>query len=103
MCDKCVQPLDRDYPNGTELWQVLISASDEGGMNTATEVWITLEDINDNAPFLRMVSDTHFCSVHKMLLTFFLNKRCSFFCDAEPRCGVEGEPRSGKYNDVAGG
>ena len=52
-----MQPLDRDYPNGSELWQVLISAVDEGDLSTLTEVWITLTDVNDNAPFLRMVSD----------------------------------------------
>lgn len=54
------QPLDRDPPNGYEIWQVLISANDEDGGPTSlpetTEVVITLTDINDNAPFLDMVN-----------------------------------------------
>lgn len=54
-----LQPLDRDPPYGYSLWQVLIQANDDGGASTTpstTEVWITLIDINDNAPFLQMVS-----------------------------------------------
>lgn len=55
------QPLDRDPPNGYELWQILIAASDEDGGPTSlrgsTEVVITLIDINDNAPYLDMVCD----------------------------------------------
>lgn len=55
-----LQPLDRDPPNGFEIWQVLIAANDEDGsgptsLRTLTEVVITLTDINDNAPFLNMV------------------------------------------------
>lgn len=54
------QPLDRDPPNGFPQWQVLISAKDEDGgptsLSESTEVIIDLTDINDNAPFLSMVS-----------------------------------------------
>lgn len=54
------QPLDRDPPDGFEIWQILIAASDEGGngssLRTTTEVVITLTDINDNAPYLDMVN-----------------------------------------------
>ena len=67
MYNECAQALDRDYPNGSEVWQVLIQADDEGGLNTATEVWITLEDINDNAPFLRMVGDQYINFLHSAL------------------------------------
>ena len=52
-----VQPLDRDEPNGAESWEGFISATDDGDQSTVTEVWITLTDINDNAPFLKMVSE----------------------------------------------
>lgn len=59
-CLSLIKPLDRDYPNGFGAWQVIIQASDEGGrpksLQTTTEVFITLRDINDNAPFLNMVS-----------------------------------------------
>ena len=34
---------------------MLILAADGDNLYTYTEVWITLTDINDNAPFLRMV------------------------------------------------
>jgi len=56
----CLQPLDRDPPNGYETWQILIAADDEDGNSTSvrslTEVYITLTDINDNAPYLDIVS-----------------------------------------------
>ncbi|ALC40498.1 shg [Drosophila busckii] len=55
-CLRLIQPLDRDPPNGHKSWQVLISASDQDGVGTSLKsvkaVIITLEDINDNAPFL---------------------------------------------------
>lgn len=46
--------LDRDAPNGFKNWQIYVDAIDEdgNGLRSATEVTITLEDINDNAPFL---------------------------------------------------
>lgn len=57
-CLSLIKPLDRDPPDGYEIWQVLISANDEDGGPTSlpetTEVVITLIDINDNAPFLDM-------------------------------------------------
>ncbi|CAB0007597.1 unnamed protein product [Nesidiocoris tenuis] len=57
-CLSLINPLDRDPPNGYELWQILIAASDEDGGPTSlrgsTEVVITLIDINDNAPYLDM-------------------------------------------------
>ncbi|EDW61365.2 DE-cadherin [Drosophila virilis] len=55
-CLRLIHPLDRDPPNGHKSWQVLISASDQDGVGTSLKsvkpVIITLEDINDNAPFL---------------------------------------------------
>lgn len=55
-CLRLIQPLDRDPPNGHKNWQVLVSASDQDGvgtsLNSVKPVIITLEDINDNAPFL---------------------------------------------------
>lgn len=58
----CLQPLDRDPPNGYEIWQVLVAANDEDGGPTSlrgsTEVVISLIDINDNAPQLNMVCYT---------------------------------------------
>lgn len=55
-CLHLIQPLDRDPPNGHKSWQVLVSASDQDGAGTSLKsvkaVIITLEDINDNAPFL---------------------------------------------------
>lgn len=55
-CLRLKQPLDRDPPNGHKSWQVLISANDQDGVGTSLNsvrgVSITLEDINDNAPFL---------------------------------------------------
>ncbi|XP_014282551.1 DE-cadherin isoform X2 [Halyomorpha halys] len=57
-CLSLIKPLDRDPPNGTESWQVLIGAKDEDGGPTGvqqtTEITITLTDINDNAPYLEM-------------------------------------------------
>jgi len=60
-CLSLIKPLDRDPPNGYATWQVIIQASDEGGappksLQASTEVIIALRDINDNAPFLDMVS-----------------------------------------------
>lgn len=59
-CLSLIKPLDRDPPNGYATWQVIIQASDEGGgpksLQKTTEVIIILEDINDNAPYLDMVS-----------------------------------------------
>lgn len=47
-------PLDRDPPHGFKKWQILVEAIDEdgNGLRSLTEVIITLNDINDNAPFL---------------------------------------------------
>ncbi|KAK9497090.1 hypothetical protein O3M35_004467 [Rhynocoris fuscipes] len=57
-CLFLLQPLDRDPPNGLESWQVLILAVDEdgssSGLRATTEVVISLQDINDNAPYLDM-------------------------------------------------
>jgi hypothetical protein len=59
----CFKPLDRDPPDGYPQWQVYISAKDEYGgpssLSETTEVIIDLTDINDNAPFLSMVSILH--------------------------------------------
>ncbi|RZF45194.1 hypothetical protein LSTR_LSTR009965 [Laodelphax striatellus] len=59
-CLSLVQPLDRDPPNGFEIWQVLIAANDENGgqnfLGSSTEVVITLIDINDNSPVLNMTN-----------------------------------------------
>lgn len=59
-CLSLIKPLDRDPPNGYAAWQVIIQASDESGgpksLAKTTEVIITLRDINDNAPYLDMVS-----------------------------------------------
>lgn len=60
-CLSLIKPLDRDPPNGYATWQVIIQASDEGGappksLQASTEVIIALRDINDNAPYLDMVS-----------------------------------------------
>lgn len=53
-CLRLILPLDRDAPDGHKQWQVLISAADENGkgLPTSTEAVITLNDINDNAPFI---------------------------------------------------
>ncbi|KAE8744365.1 hypothetical protein FOCC_FOCC009018 [Frankliniella occidentalis] len=57
-CLSLTKPLDRDPPDGFEIWQILIAANDENGnatsLRSTTEVVITLTDINDNAPFLDM-------------------------------------------------
>lgn len=59
-CLSLIKPLDRDPPNGYDKWQVYIQANDDGGgpkgLQSITEVFIYLRDINDNAPFLDMVS-----------------------------------------------
>lgn len=50
--------MDRDPPNGFETWQVIIMAKDDNGsvsgLQTTTEIFISLIDINDNAPRLAM-------------------------------------------------
>ncbi|XP_011641740.1 DE-cadherin isoform X2 [Pogonomyrmex barbatus] len=55
-CLKLKKPLDRDPPNGYSTWPVIVMARDEDGSSTAlsslVSVNITLNDINDNAPFL---------------------------------------------------
>lgn len=53
-CLRLIQPLDRDLPEGHKNWQVVIAAVDEDGkgLRQAIEAIITLNDINDNAPFL---------------------------------------------------
>ena len=57
-CMKLKKPLDRDQPNGHPMWSILVMAKDDDGSPTAlreiVRVNITLEDINDNAPFLDM-------------------------------------------------
>ncbi|XP_050545953.1 DE-cadherin isoform X3 [Daktulosphaira vitifoliae] len=57
-CLSLIKPLDRDPPNGYATWQVIIQATDNGGipkcLQQTTEVIIVLRDINDNAPFLDM-------------------------------------------------
>ncbi|CAG2057162.1 unnamed protein product, partial [Timema podura] len=58
-CLRLIKPLDRDPPNGSPVWQVLIAANDEDGgpssLQSTAELIIILEDINDNAPILDMV------------------------------------------------
>ena len=55
-CLKLKRPLDRDKPNGRKEWQILVKAMDQngatGGIASVADVSITLNDINDNAPFL---------------------------------------------------
>lgn len=53
-CMRLIQPLDRDAPDGHKNWQINVAAVDEDGkgLRTVTEVIVTLNDINDNAPFL---------------------------------------------------
>ncbi|XP_025422894.1 DE-cadherin isoform X3 [Sipha flava] len=57
-CLSLIKPLDRDPPNGYATWQPIIQASDEDGkpncLSTTTNFFITLLDINDNAPYLDM-------------------------------------------------
>ncbi|XP_014244956.1 DE-cadherin isoform X2 [Cimex lectularius] len=57
-CLSLIKPLDRDPPNGFDLWQVIISANDEDGgptsLQSSTEVVIKLIDVNDNEPYLDM-------------------------------------------------
>lgn len=59
-CLSLIKQLDRDPPNGYDAWQVIIQATDDGGapksLRTSTELIINLRDINDNAPYLDMVS-----------------------------------------------
>ena len=60
---RIIKPLDRDRPNGFPVWNMYVYAKDsfidENGersqpLENFVEVKITLEDINDNAPFLDM-------------------------------------------------
>ena len=60
---RIIKPLDRDRPNGYPVWSMYVYAKDsfvdETGdrspsLENFVEVKITLEDINDNAPFLDM-------------------------------------------------
>ena len=60
---RIVKPLDRDRPNGYPVWSMYVYAKDsfieENGdrspsLENFVEVKITLDDINDNAPFLNM-------------------------------------------------
>ena len=60
---RIVKPLDRDKPNGYPVWNMYVYAKDyfieETGdvapsLENFVEVKITLDDINDNAPFLNM-------------------------------------------------
>ena len=55
---RIVKPLDRDAPDGFPVWNLYIFAKDENGGPTGTESFVelvvTLEDINDNAPYLDM-------------------------------------------------
>lgn len=67
-CLTLIKPLDRDPPNGYATWQPIIQASDEDGkpncLSTTTNFFITLLDINDNAPYLDMVS-LFYCKIVK--------------------------------------
>lgn len=55
---RIVKKLDRDLPDGFPQWTMYIFAKDEGGGPTGIENYVelvvTLEDINDNAPYLDM-------------------------------------------------
>ena len=60
---RIIKPLDRDRPNGYPVWNMYVYAKDsfidENGersqpLENFVEVKITLDDINDNAPFLDM-------------------------------------------------
>lgn len=55
-CVKLTKPLDRDKPNGSPSYQAFIIAYDDNNSENAqqqsAEIFIILEDINDNAPFL---------------------------------------------------
>ncbi|GJQ67761.1 hypothetical protein Trydic_g21076 [Trypoxylus dichotomus] len=55
-CVKLTKPLDRDKPNGSPSYQAFIIAYDDNnGPNAqqqSAEIFIILNDINDNAPFL---------------------------------------------------
>ncbi|XP_072152433.1 DE-cadherin isoform X2 [Bemisia tabaci] len=58
-CLILIKALDRDPPNGFEIWQVLIAAYDNNGpgpdsLTESAEVIISLSDVNDNAPYLNM-------------------------------------------------
>ena len=59
-CVKLIGPLDRDKPNGSPTYQAYIYADDENGninsQSQSAEIFIILDDINDNKPFLTIVS-----------------------------------------------
>lgn len=63
-CVRLTMKLDRDPPNGLPRWQALITATDEnGGIGSQSEsafFFIKLNDINDNAPRLNIVSKLFF-------------------------------------------
>lgn len=48
-----ILPLDRDPPNGQELYQLIINAEDENSvkLNGSVLVLVRVRDINDNAPY----------------------------------------------------
>lgn len=60
--------MDRDPPNGQESWKVMIKANDNYNQyrtqHATTIVDIEVEDVNDNAPFLDMVSE-HLYSIQQ--------------------------------------
>ncbi|CDW56179.1 Cadherin C and Laminin G 2 and Cadherin domain co ntaining protein [Trichuris trichiura] len=49
------KPLDRDPPNGAEVWNFVVQAIDDGGKGLIgyADVQVLLTDINDNAPFFK--------------------------------------------------
>lgn len=56
-----IKGLDRDLPLGRPVYNIPVSVTDLGGkspesLTSYTKVQITLEDINDNAPYLAYVS-----------------------------------------------
>ncbi|XP_053663736.1 DE-cadherin-like [Anopheles marshallii] len=53
-CVRLLKPLDRDPPDGAKLRHIKITATDENGkgQDSTGTLNITLEDINDNAPYL---------------------------------------------------
>ena len=53
---RIVEPLDRDLPNGLPRWTLYIFARDQNGkgLESFVELVITLDDVNDNAPYLDM-------------------------------------------------
>ena len=66
---KIIKKLDRDLPNGVPKWSTFIFAKDDNGGPTGLESYVQFEvrltDINDNPPFLGMISHK------KSLITIF--------------------------------